>query len=466
MKNLKFILSVALMVAFVGSFAFGAESYDIMTASAALSVVSFPDWLQEAHKMTETELKAQDNVEALAEKYNEYNSVWKSAVKDALENKVEANDIAKLRNDFTDSIAKQAGEMNVILEKHGVALTQILKGNTSKGAVSFTESLKEALTENLDQLKNIKETKSRDSVTLKAVGPITRPLSVTGQVPVEDRMEGMDQLARRQVRLLDVMSRRGTTSNLVSWVSQVAGEGTAGQTAEGSAKNQVDWDIVVNSESLKTTTAFIKVSTQMLDDVSWMQSEIESDLMLRVALALETQVLTGDDSGENHNGLETVAEGFTGAAYAGQVPEANILDVAVISLGQIAENEHTAVRPYIFMHPSQITGLKLSKVGGTDGRYNMRLVDAAGQLSLDGVPIISTTLIAANELFVGAMENAILVMNDSISIDVGLDADDFSKNLRTVLCEVRALTIVKNNKRNSMIYCPSVSVAIAALETP
>ena len=117
------------------------------------------------------------------------------------------------------------------------------------------------------------------------------------------------------------------------------------------------------------------------------------------------------------------------------------------------------------MNPSDVTALKLIKVGSTDERYVDQLRMVAGQLSLEGVPIVETTLVAADDYLVGAFDLATVYDKGSVSIEVGLDSDDFTKNLRTVRAEWRGLVIVKNNDRTAFV-AGDFTTDKAALETP
>ena len=46
---------------------------------------------------------------------------------------------------------------------------------------------------------------------------------------------------------------------------------------------------------------------------------------------------------------------------------------------------------------------------------------------------------------------ATLYSKGSIKITIALDADDFTKNLRTILAEYRGAMVVKNNDRTAFI---------------
>jgi HK97 family phage major capsid protein len=265
-------------------------------------------------------------------------------------------------------------------------------------------------------------------------------------------MSGLNTIASRQIRLLDVMSRRGTNSDLVSWVYQANKDGSAGQTGEGSAKNQIDFDLVVGSESIKKTTAYIKVTTEMLDDIDFIQSEIEAELMRELLKAVEAGVYEGDGLSNNLNGIRTVASSFSpGSAWTGAVDNANNIDVLVAASDQIQVAEHE-VPNFAFMYPTDINILKATKVSSTDKRYVERLSMVAGELLLDGVTrLVPTTLVTQGEYLIGNFNKAILVEKGGIDVQIGLDGNDFTENTRTILAEWRGAAVVKNNDRTAFV---------------
>ena len=170
--------------------------------------------------------------------------------------------------------------------------------------------------------------------------------------------------------------------------------------------------------------------------------------------------------GNNHTGIKTVASAFDPTGFAGDIDNANNVDVLVVAMNQIDIAQQTGVAAnYIFMHPTDIAKLKMIKVSSTDKRYVERLALVGSSLLLDGVPIIKSTLITQGEYLIGAFDLAILVTRTGMRMDIGLDGDDFTKNLRTILAEWRGLTIVKNNNRSAFV-AGDFAADKAALETP
>ena len=116
------------------------------------------------------------------------------------------------------------------------------------------------------------------------------------------------------------------------------------------------------------------------------------------------------------------------------------------------------------MHPSDVTALKLIKASATDKRYIDRLVMIAGQMSLDGISIIESTLVTAGTYLIGNFTLSTLYDKGQMSIEIARDSDDFIKNMITVLAEYRGLVIVKNNDRTAFVKGVFATDA-AALET-
>lgn len=419
------------------------------------------------------------DAEALAGLYNEFNEKKRAELEAAIESKATKEDIATLKQFLMDTQTEQLKALNEALKEQGIAIKKFAKPQDGGAELSFGEQITKALEANKEKLKTLKEGQSSDvkaaafnfevkapKLSKKVPGTMTLSNNVSGgNIPVEDRLEGFNIVPSRRVRLLDIMSQRTTTSNVVSWVYQANKDGSAGQTAEAAAKNQIDFDLVVANEAVKKTTAFIKVSTEMLDDIEWIQSEIENELMRELLKQVEQQAYSGDGTGQNHNGIRTVATPFAAGIFAGNVDEANNVDVLTVAINQIRLAQEDSIVNYILMNPSDITALLLIKVATTDRRYVDRLVQVGSTLILDGVPIIPTTLVTQDEYLVGAFNLALLVTRTGMRFDIGLDGNDFTENLRTILAEWRGLTIVRNNDRSGFV-AGTFSTDAAALETP
>jgi HK97 family phage major capsid protein len=287
--------------------------------------------------------------------------------------------------------------------------------------------------------------------------------NVTGQVPQAQRIPGLNAIAQRQVRFLDVLQRGAASSNLIEWVYQANKDGTAGQTEEGALKNQIDFDILVASQKVEKTTAYIRVTDEMLADVDFIETAIRTELFTELLKAVESGAYSGNGVSPALNGVYTVAPTFSAGSLAATVDNANEVDVLAVAMNQIMLSEQ-GMPNFIFMHPTDVTRLKMVKVSSSDKRYVERLAMVAGELSLDGVAIIPTTLVSVGTFLIGDFSKAFLYEKQAPSIEIGLNADDFVKNFKTIRAEWRGAVVVKNNDRTAFVK-GTFATAKAALET-
>lgn len=398
-----------------------------------------------------TEQFKEKTAEDLASLYNEYNE--KNAndltylIAKGQEDNVEA--IKSLKEEIAENTKLQMKSLNETIKQYGLQIKKLSEQEKIDGA-GVVDSVRKGLELNKEELLKVKGNKNA-SMSFKAAGTMLISTNVSGgNVPVEQRLPGMDAIASRQIRLLDVVTRGTADSNVISWVSQVNKDGAAGGTDEGALKNQIDFDLIVINESVKKRTAFIKVSTEMIDDISFMTAEINNELMRELLKDVENQVYQGDNVGSNLNGIRTVATAFAAGDFAGTVDSANDADVLTVAMNQIEVAEQDDPT-YAFVHPNTLTALKLIKTSTTDRRYIDRLVMIAGQMTLDGMPIIKTTLVTKGEYLIGNFAAATVYDKGEIDIEVGRDSDDFTKNLVTVLAEWRGLCLVKTNRRPAFV---------------
>ena len=396
-------------------------------------------------KETFDAMSAENKAEIFNE-INESNAVAFKALTDRTE--VTEKEISEANKSLLNIQSEQLAQLNKALSAQGVAIKKLTE---AEKAELPTMNVRKSLESNKEMLEAMKNSRTSEGVTFKAVDTMLISSNVSGgNVPVEQRLEGLNTIASRQIRLLDVVSRGTATSNVISWVYQANKEGGAGGTVEGALKNQIDFNLVVASENVKKRTAFIKISEEMIGDIDFMASEINNELMRELLKDVEAQVYEGNGTGANLNGIKTVATAFDAGTFAGDIDNANEVDVLTVASNQIALAEQE-MPSHIFMNPSDITALKMVKVSSTDKRYVERLAMIAGALSLDGIPIIGTTLVTAGQYLIGAFEMATVYDRGAVSIEVGRDSDDFTKNLVTVLAEWRGAVVVKNNNRTAFV---------------
>ena len=409
--------------------------------------------------ITKEEL-AKKSAEDLAVIYNEYSEKNNTELVASIEAKASKEDIDALKAEIVKTNIEHTKTLNEALKEYGVAIKKLSK-REKEDAAKQTSSLYDGLKAGQETLSNIKDGKD-GRLKFKAAGTMLISTNISGgNVPVEQRLTGLDDIPSREVRLLSIVSRGTASSNVISWVSKVNRDGAAGGTAEGAIKNQIDFDLVVNSEDVKKFTAFIKVSTEMVGDIDFMSTEINNELMGEMLRLIETQVYSGSGAALNLNGILTQATAFIPTTAPTAVDNANLVDVLRTAATQIQIANQSAPT-YILLHPTDVLGLKQIKRSTTDKAYIDALQLVAGSLSLDGIQIIETTLVTVDTYLIGDFKKATVFDKGSIDIEVGRSGTDFVDNLVTVLAEWRGLNVIKTNQTTAFVT-GTISTDAAAL---
>ena len=392
-------------------------------------------------------------VEKQGELYTEYISETIKSLDSAIKDNATKEELEAMRKDINDAAVKNTDVTNNILKTQGKAIKEALDKLTVSAPVSEFKSIEEQLIENKDILTRMKAGEKKLSFTIKAVGDMgnqTTPSNVTGDVPQAERISGLNMIASREVRFLDGLQAGSIASNLVEWVYQSGKDGAAGATAEGAAKNQIDFDMVVASQRVEKQSAYITITDEMLEDIPFMASEVNGELMRELSKAVEASAFGGNGTSPNLNGVNTVATAWAAGTFATSVANPNIVDVLRVGVNQIALAEQEAPTA-IWMNPSDVTTLQLTKSNATQNLYATELALIAGQLMLDGIPIYKSTLVTADNFLMGDFTKAHMRTRKGMTIEVGMIANNFIDNYKTILAEWRGVVYIKNNDRTSFV---------------
>lgn len=407
-------------------------------------------------KKSQEELQAMDAIELQAyyvEKYNHEKAELEERVK-ALEAEKGSKDYEKLTEEVKALKEEKLQTIENAVKMQGVVIDQIKSGSFNSNKLPQLEgSVEKAISDNYENFKKAKESRHDFSFELdmKVVGDMTFAANLSGgNMPQALRLPGINDIAERVPNVYSRIPKLTVSGNTVDWVYETGQEGAAAGTAEGVAKNQIDNNFVVTSISLLKQTAYFKLSTEMLTDVPFMQSWIRNKLIVRLLNHVDNQVIDGDGTGTNLNGLVTQATAFAAGTFALTVDNANKVDVLAVAANQIRIANHSGSLT-ILMHPSDVTSLKLEKITSTDKRYVDRLLQVGSTMTMDGIPIIESTAITAGDYLIGDFSKALIAEKGGIMVEVGLDGTDFTKNMRTILAEWRGEVIIQNNDTTAFV---------------
>lgn len=380
-----------------------------------------------------------------------------------LDDKATSEEVKSLREEYENEVK----ELKKEIDELGVKMTNAgVKPNELK---SFNEALTDILKENESNLKSLKGDRSFGGVKFdvnadlaKAAGTITIAGNYSGGVVGLSSWDPeFARIQRRKPFMRELVNVKTTDSLYIAWAEQANPDpGVAGTVAEGAAKPQTDFDIVERSAKVEKIAVWIKASREALADIKFLQSEINTELRELVELKLDEQILSGNGTSPNLKGILEYAPDFAaGSAFAGMVAGANKYDVIVAAVAQIAAANFTA--DTVVVNPADYYSMMLIK--NSFNSYDRPVfIDDSG-MRIAGLRVVMNNGVAAGSFLVGDFKKDNLAIREDLNIQIGYVNDDFTKNLVTILAELRAVNYIKTNHINAFVQ-GEFATAIAALE--
>lgn len=199
------------------------------------------------------------------------------------------------------------------------------------------------------------------------------------------------------------------------------------------------WDDV--DVKIKTLAILMDFTKQILEDADLLQAEIEMELPGWMARILEKQILYGDGTGRQLQGILTDPAVPTYLWSNGTVGDSKIDCVRrAITIARLAE------RPvdFVILNPADVEEMELLK--DSQGRYIKQLmVQPDGSILLWRVPVIETTAILSGDFLVGAFRTGCRLYDRQQATTQWFEQnkDNVEKNLVTMRTELRLGFVVK-----------------------
>ena len=311
-------------------------------------------------------------------------------------------EIKEIKEDFEKKsldLQKHLDALDVRLQKAKGAQTEIK---------TFNEILEETIKSNAEAIQNFKQ---GDNLVLemKAVGDMSIAANFPGSTPFNQEVRNaIIQNPYDRVWLSDYLPQGSTTKGSVIYPKENGGEGGAATWVTGSGnKAQMDFDITSQSAFVKWIAGWVVVDREMLDDIDWVSSYIQSKMLISLKVAENNFILNGTSDANPVQGLLDVATNYDGT-YTAAVDK--MVDSAY---GQIPEDTfefyqgNTAI-----LNVRDAVSIGLNKSEGS-GEYDLppgTVVFENGRLRVAGLNIATTTQLGANK-FLTFDKTATLLIN-------------------------------------------------------
>lgn len=400
------------------------------------------------------------------ELHNEFQESQFKGLEDLIAKKLDSSEIESLKKD---------GTLTSEIKAEVVRLSEEFKSLKEVAPVAQFKSVEQDLAEQLSlkksEIDSIKDGDSKKIVlSVKAAATLTTgnvtAVGTGGLSMLLNQFEGgISPLPRSAPFFADLFASAPTSGNTISYAEMKNPDGGAGMTGEGSAKTQADFDLVEAKTNVRKITSYIKTSKEALDDIPALAGEINNELVTLIKLKKDSEVLSGAGTGNTLSGVLTNATAFTGGALALSVVTPNNYDVLVAGITQIATAEVVSGQPagfmanVIVMNPSDVALMKLTKDANKNYIFPVTLPSSTSVME---VPVISNARMTAGDFLIMDTSKGNLRIKEDITLSVGYENDDFTKNLVTILAEMRLAFYIKSQHVKAFVK-GTFSTAITAI---
>ena len=259
--------------------------------------------------------------------------------------------------------------------------------------------------------------------------------TAAGYAPSNPRGPINVPFAQRTPRVADIIPSSPTQNTSIFYMEEttaLAGTNANVGTAENAAKFENALAFTQREAKVGLIATWLPVTLQQLDDVPGMQEIINNRMTTFLRLKEEDMLMTGTGVAPI-NILGFLALPSVNTQALGVDTNIDAIFKGIQKVRTIGFAEPDA----IVMHPDNFTPIALYKSNTGEFGFNVT-VDNAGVTRLFGKILVLTPAITAGTALVGDFGTYSHISKKmGLTITVGLNSDDFTKNKRTILAEMR-----------------------------
>ena len=300
------------------------------------------------------------------------------------------------------------------------------------------KTLRNQITEKHDDLKSATE-----SGKAKFVMDLDLKTNVTSSSITSDSqglyLPGFNQAAFRGLAFEQFFQRFPLPSNhhgTVYYVDETTTTRNAATRNEAAAapESAIAW--TQYSLAMEKILDSIPLTHEAMLDIDQLVAEVEMFINNNIRLLIDTQMWSGNDAAPNWSGIyATYATDFTQAIAVGatvdSVVDANIYDLIATIATYISNGKESKYEPNVsFMNPRDI--LKGRMVKDANGNYVIPPFVSRDGNQVAGTVIVPSAAVTANTMAMGDARHVRFYDVEGITLEYGLDSDDFTKDLITL----------------------------------
>ncbi len=259
--------------------------------------------------------------------------------------------------------------------------------------------------------------------------------TAAGWAPESIRTGRVVDFATRPIQVIDTIPSGQTGQAAVVYMEETTFTNAAAELAEGGTFAESALALTQRTESVKKIATWLPITDEQLEDVAQARSYINGRLPFMLRQRLDAQILVGDGTGDNIEGLINRTGVQTQALGGDTVPDAIYKACTKVKVtGRSFPNA-------VYLHPNDWQGVRLLKT--TDGAYIWGNPAEAGPMRIFGLTVVETDAITENTGLVADTMQCMLVERRGIDVRVSDSHSDFFINgKQAVRADVRVALAV------------------------
>lgn len=347
-------------------------------------------------------------------------------------------------------------EQGLEMAKKNLITTQAQTGNLSLGA-QMMKAFEEKATEIKAIVAQGGMKKGQDlDITVKTVGTITEGSTIlsTGTYNSLTQDTGIiSPIRRREEAYLQAVTTGQIGTRFAMWIEETDEEGAPIMIAENTGKTQIDVQYLEKTQKVEKIAVYSKVTTEMMDDLPQLISRIQTNMLKRVGVAIESQLYSGSGTSPYLKGATSWATAFAAGSLANTIPYANEIDVINAIQNQVLLAYGTTNA--ILVHPDTIQTIKGLK--STTGEplwkeyQDWSLGGSVTALMIGGMKVIPTPVVTSGDFLGGDMSVLNVLFREGLNIRITPSGEDPINNTMTLIVEARLVQFASANDVTCLI---------------
>ena len=253
----------------------------------------------------------------------------------------------------------------------------------------------------------------------------------------------------RELTILDLVPRSGTTSDTISYVSETTFTNAAAPTPQATAttgtsgtKPETTLVYATNTSAVRTIAHWVPITNRMLQDAPALRGIIDSRLMTGLSLTLESQIISGDGTGENLLGLLNASGINITGVGAGNDQDAIFRGMTMVRVTGLSQPTAIALHPLDYQ-TIRLARENVATATAGQGNYIMGPPSQSGPTTLWGLPIVQSLGLPQGTSLTGAFDMDCMIFDrEQANLRVGYIDQQFVRNMQSILAELRAAFVV------------------------